>query len=173
MSHENITPLGYAYDGKEIFYWCSSAGDLFMPGPDGKAIDNERPDELPPKIRNLYDNYWSEDAGCCMQVASYKDQPGMMLNYLFDKSFCKELAEGEDADNDMERLYDAVKDTASIVERDHMGMFCKSHAVFCGYKTDPSGHEILVFVPYEHRRKLNDITEDLECCICEYVKELF
>ena len=173
MSHENITPLGFAYDGKEIFYWCSSAGDLFVPGPDGKAKDTIRPDELPTKIRNLYDNYWTEDAGCCMQVASYKEQPGMMLNYLFDKGWCDELLGREHTDKDMERLYNAVKDAASILERDHMSMFCKSCTVFCGYKTDPDGPEIVVFIPYEYRRELAEITEDLECSAYELVKELF
>lgn len=173
MSHENIRSLELAYDGKELFYWCNSAGDLFIPGPDGKAQDADNPGDLPMKIRNLFDNYWSEDAGCCMQVASYNDQPGMVLNYLFDKGFCKELTECEDAGDDMDRLYDAVMDAASIIERDNVSMFCKTYTVFCGYKTDPSGHEIVVFIPYEHRRKLNEITADLECTICALVKELF
>ena len=173
MSHENITTLALAYDGNEIFYWSSSAGDLFVPGQDGKARDAENPGELPMKIRNLYDNYWSEDVGCCMQVASYKDQPGMILNYLFDKGFCRELSEYDDADDDMDRLYDAVKDAASIIERDNVSMFCKSYTVFCGYKTDPAGHEIVVFIPYEHRSKLNEVASDLECTIYTLVKELF
>ncbi len=173
MSHENIIPLGFAYDGREIFYWCNSAGDLFVPGPDGKTKDAHDPDELPLKIRNLYDNYWSEDAGCCMQAASYKERPGMVLNYLFDEGWCDELLGHEHTDEDVERLYDAVKDVASIVERDHISMFCKSCTVFCGYKSDPDGHEIVVFIPYEHRRMLKEIMEDLNSCICELVKELF
>ena len=173
MSHENIIPLVQAYDSKEIFYWCNSAGDLFIPGPDGKAQDADNPGQLPMKIRNLYDNYWAEDADCCMQEAIYIDQPGIILNYLFDKSFCQELAECESADDDMERLFDAVKDAASIIARDNVSMFCKSYTVFCGYKTDPAGHEIVVFIPYNYRRKLNDVTTDLECTIYALVKELF
>ena len=84
--------LNEAYENKELFYWCSSAGDIMMPG-DGKRFIMHKPKELPEAYRQLYDQYQSEAGEGRRHVVSYQGQPGMLLAALYDKSYFHDICQ--------------------------------------------------------------------------------
>lgn len=160
--------LNESYDNGELRYWCNNAGDLFNPKTKKDCVVND----LPPKIKNLYLNYWGEIYNSSTYVVEYQDIPAIVFNYLFDKSYIEDVIEKLKIPTNMLYMdidWLAVHDVANIII-DKLPTGCY---VFAGKNTDPDGHEILVAVPYGMRNKLESIDKLLNDIVYPTFEELF
>lgn len=161
--------LNEIYKAEELFYYCNTTGDINIPG--SGVLSVHEVDKLPLKARNLYENYWFEGGGCNMYVVRYKDDIGMILGFLFDESYlCDFLKKDEVSDEEMTKFYNAISDYANLLERSNKISGCD---IFVGENTDPDGHELLVFVPYDKRNDIRKITEMLDKEVYRSVEELY
>ncbi len=159
--------LNESYDNGELRYWCNNAGDLFNPETQKDCGLND----LPPKIKNLYLNYWGEIYNSSTFVATYNGNPMIIFNYLFDESYIDDLLEQLNENpfsTKMDRVWLAIQDVANMLVDKTPGCF-----VFAGTYTDPDGHEILVGVPYCMRDKLEEIDKLLDQFVYSTFEELF
>lgn len=156
--------LNEAYENKELFYWCSSAGDIMMPS-DGKRFVKHKPKELPDAYRQLYDQYQSEAGEGRRHVVSYQGRPGMLLAALYDKSYfhdvCQERAGIPDREFTcsldqflMDVAYQRILQTASGIESDPELNGC---TVLVGENTDVDGHEVCLFIPNDKAAAIDGI----------------
>ena len=155
-----IRSLNDIYEKDELIYHCNACGDINVVGGDLLQCGTE--DDLSPRERNLYENYWTECAGCMMYVVTYKDRPGMVLGFLMDCGWMSDFCDKSwDAvtEEDMHRLYLAVSDYAKSLEREPELCGCE---IWVGEDTDPAGHELLVFIPYERRDVIDRIAASLD-----------
>ncbi|NLT15388.1 MAG: hypothetical protein GXY05_13725 [Clostridiales bacterium] len=149
-----VKSLNDAYKHNTLFYFCNATGDINMPGDPmlgtGFYIVHTS-EELPPKERELYENFWSEDGGGTQYVVRCEGKPGIAICYLFDRDYILELC-GWDVNDDIggdvivKQFFSAVEAYAKEVEAFPVLEGC---SIFVGDNTDPVGHELLVFVPYE------------------------
>lgn len=153
-----MNSLNKVYENKELFYYCNTCGDINIPGSDPLSYHDV--DELPLRVRNLYENYWYEGAGCHMYVVNYKGSPAMALGYLLDESYLEDLMNKDAVSaKDMQIFYNAILDYAKMLDRDNNVAGCE---ILVGEYTDPDGHELLVIVPYELRGKIKTIADYLD-----------
>lgn len=163
-----MTNLNEVYKQKQLFYYCNTCGDINIPNTDPLSIHQS--DELPLREQNLYENYWGEGFGCHMYVVKYRNNTGMILGFLFDESYlCDLLNKNEVSDEDMSRFYTAISDYANLLEQSNKIAGCE---VLIGNNTDPDGHELLVFVPYEKRNEIKEIAALLDNEVYNSVKKL-
>lgn len=152
-----------------LFYWCSSAGDIRMPG-DGKRYIVHHPEELPPAIRQLYEAYQTEAGECMRHVVTYNGFHGMFLAALYDKSYyidicndhgIKDLTCARETilmDVALQLLYRQ----AEIMDEDPAFDGC---TCFVGNNTDPDGHELGLFIPAKLAKNIDTIEKDF----CRYL----
>lgn len=160
--------LNESYDNGELRYWCNNAGDLFNPEIKKDCVVND----LPPKIKNLYLNYWGENYNSAVYVAEYKGNPVIVFCYLFDFSYIDNIMEKLNISSSTtytDGIWCAVHDVANLL----VHTVPTGCTVFAGQDTDPDGHEILVAVPYQMRDKLEEIDKSLDFFVYPTFEELF
>ena len=150
-----------AYNRGDLHFWCSSAGDL--------DTTNSNVCDLPPRIRNLYLNYWGENYNTSTHCVSYLNQPGILFVYLFDTSYIDDVMEEQrlSSDDSMQRAWYAVRDVANLLVDRFPGC-----TVFAGNRTDSEGHEIAILIPYDMRGQLNELDNEINEVIYPLFREL-
>lgn len=144
------TPINLkeVYAQKALFYWCNSTGDICVPGmapwPCQATVD-----DLPPKIREIYESFWTEDEyGTWAYAVTLNGQPGLMLGWLFDYGWLKDIKILTDENLDIVKplFHDAVFKAAEQLQTK---IDSSNTAVLYGFDTDSDGDEILLFISYD------------------------
>ena len=176
-----IRSLNDAYASNSLHYMCNACGDINNPDnlSDFRTIYQPE-DVMTPNEQILYENHWRDGAGCCMYVMRIADEAAMGLGYLFDESWCKELAEQKHpasptpSDSDIETIWMPylftvlVKTAESIADR--LAPQCD---VYLGNNTDPAGHEILITIPFDLRAGIEKIAADLDGIVYQQTENAF
>lgn len=142
--------LNDSYAKNEIFYFCNACGDINLPTDPPGSTECHSVEELPVPARVLFENFWSDCAGCHMYVVRYGQSYGMMVSYLLDYGWEQELIRDakihekvaaiyEDLIN--EKFLNACKDAFAELE-DTMPV----KEMLFGEDTDPAGHEAVIFI---------------------------
>lgn len=154
-----IRSLNKAYESEEITYWCNSCAEISLPT-DNTFLTYHTPDELPPQQRDLYLNYWTDDYSSRCYVVTYNGQPGILLTHEYDGYFFRltlnraeprNPVNAEVVGDEDDVYFRSVYNEAKVLARDATFDGC---VIFVGDNTDPDGHELCLFVPYEKRSKL-------------------
>lgn len=153
----SVKSLNETYQNDGIFYFCNNCGDVNIPNI--KPMSFHRPDELPKKQRDLYNNFLQDGCGCNMCVVSYAGEPAMSLGFLFDSCFCNDLVGHDATKEEQETFWDTAKEEAEKLSADAVLKDCN---ILLGKDTDPDGHEILVVVPYSRRADIAEIAKHLD-----------
>lgn len=176
-----VLKLNEAYEKKTLHYMCNGCGeanDPFHPG----NMKLCRPEEVmyAPEL-DLYNNYWTDSS--CMYVLRMGDVWGynyaaMGLSYLFDCDFIRYIADkvglltdltDEQVDRLMPLMFKAITRAAEIFNRE----IAPGCDIYIGEYTDPTGHEMLVVVPYESRDKIETYCKALNDELEDVVTNLF
>lgn len=165
--------LNKLYEEKTLYYWCNAVGDLNIPGYPLLACPTA--DKLPPDVREVYEKYWSENGWECRYVVTCDGETGLLLNYLFDHSWIKDMIEEKElkpfSDEDRSKLlHIAVDATVGIVEDYIRSKTEKRFEILVGYDTDPDGDELGVFFPISELE--NNAFVDTDCEDMPVDKEL-
>lgn len=163
--------LNEVYSSEFLHYWCNAAGDINIPDADPAYCG--KPEEMPLKAKDLYLHYWTEDMGTCMYVVEMNEQYGLAFTFLFDSATCADYAKKSEEtinDNDMRRMLCAIEDSAKFYEKDERLCGCE---VLVGDKTDPDGHELMFFFPYENRKGACKAIKAIIPEVYDFVGELF
>lgn len=154
----NIINLNEVYKLETLWYWCNSVGDLNVPGYAPTAHADL--DSLPALVRSVYQHYWTEGCGANEYVVTFNGETGLMLGWLFDYNWLRELLEvGGRCLNEREKeiFHCTVKQVAEKIAN---GWFFSEgvpktpadacpYPVLYGEDTDPDGDEILLFLPFK------------------------
>lgn len=147
--------LKQIYDDKLLHYWCNCTGDINMPGYPSSAC----PDcgVLPHLARLVYTDYWMEGRGANEYVVTYNGDTGLMLGWLFDYEWLKDL--GLLTNNNAEKIKPLFHRYVKAAAED---LACDlSFPVFYGEDTDPDGDEILVYLSLGEMQKISSDAHDL------------
>lgn len=140
-----IRNLNDLYD--KIFYWCDYTGHLHEPG----FSDSESPilDKLPPKVREIYDKFWTNprDVDECIVTANGKT--GLLLRWSFPYDYLEELQiiVGGNAPIQSDEYRDAVYSAANLLADN-----CP-YAVLFGEDAQLDRYEINLFIEYNDLMK--------------------
>ena len=150
--------LNDIYDRNQLHYWCNAVGEINPKEAPFRVGDKE---DLPDLARELYEVYWNEGSGCSMYVAEYTTLSGMILCILCDYSWASDMLgkkEDEIDSHEKHALYRAAKVHGQEVEGWISDTFPGiGIEVWLGEDTDPDGHELLVFIPYQARVHIEEI----------------
>ena len=138
-----VYSLNEFYEKKQIFYWCNATGDLNGPGfSDTKSPELE---ELPAKVREVYERFWTEGRGANEYVVTLNGKTGLMLGWLFDYGYLEDLQVTVGANDPIQKdeYHAAVYAAANALSYDYR------NPVIYGKDTDPEGDEILLFFEYD------------------------
>ena len=140
----NILRLNEVVDQKKIYYWTNATGDIFVPGLD--RTKGGREDDLPGKAKLIYQFYWDELSSAHKCVVCLNGVYGIMLEWLFDWSWLKDMGLSPLDDKVVAAFHKAVKLTAEtfVPPAEAVGI----DSVLYGELTDPDGDEIVMFVPF-------------------------
>lgn len=128
-------------------FWCSSTGEMSEPS-------------MPEEATDLFNHYWTDRYSCSMRVADFEGVTGMAMAYLYDRDYCARMHNKSEAtENDMREFYEDICKTAAIMAQEKELHGC---SIYVGENTDPDGHEMVVFVPYEKREHIIDIADFFE-----------
>ena len=151
--------LNEIYAENRLYYWCNASGDINVPY--AARMDCGTMEDLPQKQQELYEKCWTEGAGCYMYVVSYCRKPGIVLGFLFDRSYMKGLLGKKDESDftadDSDYFFDCICKEATKLEKDFVSLGFKRE-ILVGKDTDPDGHELLVFIPYEQCFNFDSVT---------------
>lgn len=152
-----------------LFYWCSSAGDIRMPG-DGQRYIVHHPEDLPPAVRQLYEAYQTEAGECMRHVVTYNGNPGMCLMALYDKSYYNDICDDHGITNKtcaQEAILLDVGFQLLIQQAERMSKDPVFEGCTClvGNKTDPDGHELGLFIPAKMAKNIDTIEKEF----CQYL----
>ena len=151
--------LNDIYEHNQLHYWCNAVGEINPKEAPFRVGDKE---DLPDLARELYEAYWNEGSGCNMYVAEYTNLTGMILCILCDYSWASDMLnkkEDEIDSHEKHALYRAAKAHGETVEAWISDAFPGiGIEVWLGEDTDPDGHELLVFIPYQARVHIEEIT---------------
>ena len=150
--------LNSIYEQDQLHYWCNAVGEINLKEDPFRIGDKEA---LPEMAQELYDSYWSEGSGCNMYVAEYSNLTGMILCILCDYSWASDMLSKKESEldaHDKHALYRAAKAQGLAVEAWISEAFPGAGIeVWLGEDTDPDGHELLVFIPYQARVHIEEI----------------
>ena len=166
--------LNGIYEKKELYYWCNAAGEI---NPRNAPTHIGTLEDLPFCPRELYENNWDEGSGCCMYVVEYQNTPGMLLCFLCDYSWASDMLRKPNekiTDVEKEALFRSMEKHAEELEqwlrRKWPALHCE---IWSGKDTDPDGHELCVFIPYEVRDKIRDLAEALNNMVYVEIEKTF
>lgn len=166
MNNQAFKSYNEMLKNKEIHFWCNGAGDIEVKDFDlSNCIEN-----MPPKYRNLYLNYWREDTGCYMCVSEWNDEPYMVLEILIDYEYKSNLEMEISKDISENRYWLAVQDTAQCLAKGYKQL--EGLIIAAGKDTDEEGHHIVVLIPYDRRDEIESIAEFVNNKPFELVREL-
>ena len=143
--------LQRTYSDHMLFYWTNAAGDFNFPG--FAPLQQVDINDVPRTAQEIFEKYWMETSGTYEYVATFEGMFGLAFGYIFDYGILEEtgiVEEGkfsylreDQKQKKAEFLHAAVKAAAEemAVPFDH---------VLFGEDTDPTGDEILIFIPYEN-----------------------
>jgi len=160
MESNSIISLNDLYDHNALYYWCNACGDI---NPPDNPMNCGDLDDLPMLERDLYENYWSELFWANLYVVDISGNPGMLIVYLIDYDMREDGAESDEDGS----LYEAAKKCAEslVASGGHPGA-----DVLLGKDTDPIGHELCVFVPYEMREQIEYIAKELDEYVYPFIR---
>ena len=153
-----IYDLKKAHEKDELFYWCNALGEINMPG-DGGIREHEE-DELPPKVKKLYEKYQAEVDGCNLYTVNFRGQPGMLVAVLFDTCWAEDKLRHDEklkpviqtmSEDQIKRAVHSVMDNplmdaiwaAALSMVEEVDGF---RSLLIGKDTDPDGHELCEFI---------------------------
>lgn len=153
------------------FCWATSVGDFALPGFEGKMRGlsaNDLP-ALPAAIAGVMNN----DSGFYEKVVTIEGETGLSIHVLYDYDWIKDIADANTFLNDIIlNVFGAVLPALAVRLRDSIRNALRSdkninwHIEFTmltGFDTDPFGHEIVIFVPFD--------TADLDSAALFHQKE--
>ena len=160
--------LNYIYENNELFYYCNSCGEINIPGTDMLSL--HKADELPVRERELYENYWDDSTCGRMYVVNYKGNPAMALSFIFDEYYLSDILNKTNiSKKDMDKWYKYIFNYAQILAKNKIVSGCE---ICIGEYTDSDGHELVVIIPYEKRKDINNIASFLNETVYLSVEEL-
>lgn len=166
MNNQAFNNYNEMLKSKEIHFWCNCTGDVFVKG-------NSLPDSvenMPPKYQNLYLSYWQEGSGCSMFVAEWESKPYMILEILADYEYANDLELEMNEEISKNRFWLAVQDAAQCLATKYKPM--ESLLIAAGKESDPDGHNIAVFVPYDRRDEIESIAKFVSEETYKLIREL-
>lgn len=114
---------------KDIYYWNNGCGELNVPG-----IKNPGQEDLPPKVAELYKNYWMDEADAYVYIVTCENKYGILLNWIFDSYTMSQ--KGVTSEEALEILRIIGESCESLLSGDW----------YLGNNTDPDGHELCCFI---------------------------
>ena len=139
--------LALIYD--TMFYWCNSCGEVNLPGDVGIVLHTE--DELPPKIKSIFEHLECERNETNEYAASICNKSGILLMALYPYQFVADVLK---IDEQSQKAQDATEQLAvnlKAFSSDLLTKFKKidpNCEVVLGIHTDPEGPELGVFIPF-------------------------
>lgn len=148
----NVIDLSKLYDednNDTMFYWCNSCGEVNLPGDVGIVLHTE--DELPPKIKSIFEHLECERNETNEYAASICNKSGILLMALYPYQFVADVLK---IDEQSQKAQDATEQLAvnlKAFSSDLLTKFKKidpNCEVVLGIHTDPEGPELGVFIPF-------------------------
>lgn len=148
----NVIDLSKLYDednNNTMFYWCNSCGEVNLPGDVGIVLHTE--DELPPKIKSIFEHLECERNETNEYAASICNKSGILLMALYPYQFVADVLK---IDEQSQKAQDATEQLAvnlKAFSSDLLTKFKKidpNCEVVLGIHTDPEGPELGVFIPF-------------------------
>lgn len=148
----NVIDLSKLYDednNDTMFYWCNSCGEVNLPGDVGIVLHTE--DELPPKIKSIFEHLECEHNETNEYAASICNKSGILLMALYPYQFVADVLK---IDEQSQKAQDATEQLAvnlKAFSSDLLTKFKKidpNCEVVLGIHTDPEGPELGVFIPF-------------------------
>lgn len=148
----NVIDLSKLYDednNDTMFYWCNSCGEVNLPGDIGIVLHTE--DELPPKIKSIFEHLECEHNETNEYAASICNKSGILLMALYPYQFVADVLK---IDEQSQKAQDATEQLAvnlKAFSSDLLTKFKKidpNCEVVLGIHTDPEGPELGVFIPF-------------------------
>ena len=152
---KKIISLNEVYEANELAYRCNAIGEIIDLNSDPKNYHITEPDILPARERELYDTFWNETAVFTSYVVDYRNTPGMAFCFRFGGEWRNGF---ETTDEALPALLTAIREETELLANSEKYAAC---TFMIGDGTDPEGHELLVYVPYEERHLLGQIEKDL------------
>ena len=148
----NVIDLSKLYDednNDTMFYWYNSCGEVNLPGDVGIVLHTE--DELPPKIKSIFEHLECERNETNEYAASICNKSGILLMALYPYQFVADVLK---IDEQSQKAQDATEQLAvnlKAFSSDLLTKFKKidpNCEVVLGIHTDPEGPELGVFIPF-------------------------
>lgn len=148
----NVVDLSKLYEDNSndtMFYWCNACGDVNLPSDVGIVLHTE--DELPPKIKRIYDSLECE----CNETNEYAvticNKSGILLVALYPYQFVADILKiderSQKAQDATEQLSLDLKSFGNSLAAE-LKKIDPNCEVILGIHTDPEGPELGVFVPF-------------------------
>lgn len=148
----NVVDLSKLYEENSngtMFYWCNACGEVNLPSDVGIVLHTE--DELPPKIKRIYDRLECE----CNETNEYAvticNKSGILLVALYPYQYIADVLkideQSQKAQDATEQLALDLKEFGNnlATELKEIDPNCE---VILGIHTDPEGPELGVFIPF-------------------------
>lgn len=134
-----------------------------MPGNGEDFEACSEPEDLPPKCKWLYDNFFTEDFE---YVVNFEGKTGLLLTARYDEYYCcnevcgfSEMPDDNQVEDIMALEYLILKKRASKMETTEAFSSC---TILLGEYTDPVGHELALFIPIEEIERKEEIKAEFE-----------
>ena len=148
----NVVDLSKLYEDNSndtMFYWCNACGDVYLPSDVDIVLHTE--DELPPKIKRIYDSLECE----CNETNEYAvticNKSGILLVALYPYQFVADILKiderSQKAQDATEQLSLDLKSFGNSLAAE-LKKIDPNCEVILGIHTDPEGPELGVFVPF-------------------------
>lgn len=148
----NVVDLSKLYEDNSndtMFYWCNACGDVNLPSDVDIVLHTE--DELPPKIKRIYDSLECE----CNETNEYAvticNKSGILLVALYPYQFVADILKiderSQKAQDATEQLSLDLKSFGNSLAAE-LKKIDPNCEVILGIHTDPEGPELGVFVPF-------------------------
>lgn len=148
----NVVDLSKLYEDNSnntMFYWCNACGDVNLPSDVGIVLHTE--DELPPKIKRIYDSLECE----CNETNEYAvticNKSGILLVALYPYQYIADVLK---IDEQSQKAQDATEQLALDLKSFGNDLAAElkkidpNREVILGIHTDPEGPELGVFIPF-------------------------
>lgn len=139
----NVIDLSKLYDednNNTMFYWCNSCGEVNLPGDVGIVLHTE--DELPPKIKNIFEHLECERNETNEYAVTICNKSGILLMALYPCQFVADVLKDATEQFALNLKGFGNRLAAELKEID------PNCEVILGIHTDPEGPEFGVFVPF-------------------------
>lgn len=148
----NVVDLSKLYEDNSddtMFYWCNACGEVNLPSDVGIVLHTE--EELPPKIKRIYDRLECECNKTNEYAVNICNMSGILLVALYPYQFVADVLK---IDERSQKAQDATEQFALdlktfgndlAAELKEIDQNCE---VILGIHTDPEGPELGVFIPF-------------------------